>query len=194
MQAKTHNCQICKHPERTRIESLRASGVSIDVLAKKFKVHRDAVWRHYKSHVSADSKLNYLAGPATINELRDQAQKEGGSLLDYLITLRSLLMGAIVANAEAGSGITLGVLSGRLVEVLKEIGRLTGEIERLDSGVTVTNNIAIMASEPMVELQSGLMRLARLHPGARSDIVRLLRSLDAPAPKAPPMIEARADA
>ena len=191
LQATT--CQICRHPERERIEALRASGASLESLARKFKVHKDAVWRHWRDHVSPDLKTSYLAGPATIAELRDRAAKEGGSLLDYFTTLRSILMGAITASAEAQSAFTLAALSGRLVEVLKEIGKLTGEIERLNPGVNVTTNIAIMSDPRMVELQSGLLAVARTHPQARGDIVALLRRLDNPQPAhAAPLIECEA--
>ena len=67
------SCQVCRHPERERIEALRASGASLDALAKKFHVHRDAIWRHWKDHVSADLKIQYLAGPAEIAALSERA-------------------------------------------------------------------------------------------------------------------------
>jgi hypothetical protein len=35
---RSSRCQICRHPERTRIELMRASGVSLDVIASKFNV------------------------------------------------------------------------------------------------------------------------------------------------------------
>ncbi len=177
---KAPSCQICRHPERERIEALRASGASLDSLARKFHVSRDVIWRHWRQHVSPDVKTSYLAGPATIEALREKAAKEGGSLLDYLTTLRSILMGSIVASAEAGSAFGLSNLSGRMVEVLREIGKLTGEIERLNPGaVNVTTNVAIMTDPRMLDLQDGLLRIARTHPAARADIVALLRGLDA---------------
>jgi hypothetical protein len=172
-------CAICRHPERERIEVLRAGGASLESLARKFKVHKDAVWRHWRDHVSADLKTTYLCGAATIEALREKAASEKGSILDYLTTLRSILMGAVTASAEAGSATTLANLTGRLVEVLREIGKLTGAIERLNPGVNVTTNIAIMADPRMIELQSGLLQIARLHPGVRQDIIGLLRNLDA---------------
>ena len=196
---KPTTCAVCNHVERERIEALRASGASLDSLARKFKVHRDSIWRHWKDHVSAELKTNYLAGPATIAELKERAVKEGGSILDYLGILRSVLMGAITASAEAQSAFTLATLSGRLVEVLREIGQLTGEIERLNPSVNVTTNIAFMSDQRMIELQSGLLTIARTHPAARADIVALLRGLDSrpamPRPNgsaAPKMIEAEA--
>jgi hypothetical protein len=191
---KPRPCQVCRHKERERIEALKASGCSFDALAKKFRVHKDAIWRHWRDHVSAEMKTSYLAGPATIAELKERALAEGGTVLDYLVTLRSIIMGAITASAEAQSGFTLATLSGRLVEVLKEIGKLTGEIERLNPGINVTTNIAIMNDPRMIELQSGLLSIARVHPQARAEIVALLRGLDArleatPALQAPATIE-----
>ena len=56
----------------------------------------------------------------------------------YLTILRSILMGAVTASAEANSAFTLATLSGRLVEVLKEIGKITGEIERLNPSSITT--------------------------------------------------------
>jgi hypothetical protein len=176
--------------------ALRASGASLESLARKFKVHKDAVWRHWKDHVSVDLKVQYLAGPATIAELKERAVAEGGSILDHLTILRSILMGAVTASAEANSAFTLATLSGRLVEVLKEIGKLTGEIERLNPGVNVTNNVAIFANPQFAELQAGLLEVARVHPAARSDLISLLRGLGSrpamPAPNGPALIECEA--
>jgi hypothetical protein len=191
---KPRTCQICRHPERERIEALRASGASLESLARKFRVHKDAIWRHWKDHVSPDLKIQYLAGPATIAELKERAALEGGSILDHLTILRSILMGAITASAEAQSAFTLATLSGRLVEVLKEIGKLTGEIERLSPSISITNNLAILSDPRMIELQSGLLAIARKHPAARGDLVALLRGLDAAVPSrpSPPLIEGEA--
>ena len=193
---RSRTCQVCKHAERERIESLRASGASLDSLAKKFHVHRDAIWRHWKDHVSADLKVTYLSGPATIAELKERAAAEGGSILDHLSILRSILMGQITASAEAQSAFTLATLSSRLVEVLREIGKITGEIERLNPSVNVTTNIAIMSDPRMILLQEGLLTIARQVPEARGPIVELLRRLDSPdqMQPSPPMIEATAEA
>jgi transposase-like protein len=191
---KPRTCQVCRHPERERIEALRASGASLESLAKKFRVHKDSIWRHWKDHVSPDLKIQYLAGPATVAALKERAALEGGSILDHLSILRSILMGAITASAEAQSAFTLATLSGRLVAVLKAIGQLTGEIERLNPSISITNNLAILSDPRMIELQSGLLSIARKHPAARGDLVALLRGLDAAAPSRPlpPLIEGEA--
>ena len=92
-------------------------------------------------------------------------------------------MGAITASAEAQSAFSLAALSGRLVEVLKEIGKLTGEIERLNPSISITNNLAIMSDPRMIELTSGLLTIARSHPEVRGDLIALLRNLDSRAPQ-----------
>lgn len=173
-------CAVCRlgDGERVRLEALRCSGASLDSLAKKFRVSRDSVFRHMRSHCTPETKTSYLAGPATIAELKERAAQEGGSILDYLGVLRSILMGAITSTAEATSAATLAMLSGRLIETLREIGKLTGEIDRLNPSINVTTNVAIMSDPRMIELQSGLLTIARTHPAARGDIITLLRGLD----------------
>jgi hypothetical protein len=54
-------CSICAHPDRVRIEATRVAGASLDNIAKKFGVSRDAVHRHHVNHVSEDDKSRYLA-------------------------------------------------------------------------------------------------------------------------------------
>jgi len=90
---KTFRCQVCRHEERWRIELLRAGGASLDALALKFKVDRDAIWRHWNKHVSAEMKAGYLAGPVQLQELAAKAADTGGSVLDHLHAVRTVLMG-----------------------------------------------------------------------------------------------------
>ena len=127
-----------------------------------------------------DLKTAYLAGPATIAELKERAAKEGGSILDYLSGYFARSSWAPSPRApRRRSAFTLATLSGRLVEVLREIGKITGEIERLNPSVSITNTVAIFSDPKFLELQSGLLAIARAHPGARADIIALLRGLDA---------------
>jgi len=197
---KPTTCAVCNHAERERIEALRSAGASLEALGRKFGVSADSVFRHWKSHVSSDLKMAYLAGPGTIAQLKEKAVQEGASVLDYLTILRSVLMGSLTASAKANSAHTLAAISGRLVEVLREIGKITGEVERLNpSSVNVVTNVAVMTDQRMIELQSGLLTIARTHPEARADIVALLRGLDSRPAMAkpngaghPPMIEAEA--
>ena len=195
---KPTTCAVCNHVERERIEALRASGASLESLARKFKVH--------KTHLAA------LEGPRqrrTQDELprrpcddrRAEGARRQGRWIDPRLPRHSAMGpdGRHHGERRGAGGLSLATLSGRLVEVLREIGKLTGEIERLNPSVNVTTNIAFMSDQRMIELQSGLLTIARTHPAARADIVALLRGLDTrpamPRPNgaaSPKMIEGEA--
>ena len=54
---RSTTCTICKHPERHRIEMLRIGGASLDAVAEKFGVGRDAIHRHVANQQPAGNKL-----------------------------------------------------------------------------------------------------------------------------------------
>jgi hypothetical protein len=158
-----------------------AAGSSYRALAAKFPgLSRDQLHRHHRrGHVAPAKIANCLAGVETIRELKERAVAENGAVIDYLASLRSILMGAIVRNAEANSASSLMMLSGRMIQTLEAIGRITGEIEKNNPSISVTTNVAVMSDPRMLQLQSGLLAIARQIPEARAPIVALLRDLDA---------------
>jgi hypothetical protein len=197
---KPTTCCICNHQERERIEALRAAGASLENLSRRFGVSRDSVWRHWNAHVDNDTKLAYLAGPSTIAELKEKALKEGGTVLDYLTILRSLLLGTLTDCVKIKAPHALAPIAGRLIETLREIGKLTGEIGQLAApsvNVNVATNVAFMGDQRMLDLQDGLLTIARQFPEARAAIIALLRGIDARPAKPngaghPPLLEAEA--
>jgi hypothetical protein len=186
-------CQVCHHQERVRIEALRTAGVSLDKLAEQFAIPRDAIWRHCERHVSDETKVGYLLGPAKVADLANAAADESRSVIDNLPITRSIIMNALDKSAQANKPYEVDRLSGRMVEVMREIGRITGEVRDFASTtINVSNNVQILNSQPFMELQSGLLQVCASHPEARADIIRLFHELDArhsvPAPK---LIDAR---
>jgi hypothetical protein len=133
-------CQVCKHPERIRIEALHVGGVTLDALAAEFGCQRDAIHRHCKFHVSKIAKINYLAGPTQIATLAQAAARENKSILEYLSVIRSILMAQLVKQAEKGNALTAGRISGYLTTVLQTLGKITGEISGLASATLTINN------------------------------------------------------
>ena len=88
---------------------------------------------------------------------------------------------SFLSAAEAADRPGLAIISGRLLEALRELGKLTGELREV-AGINVTNNtLNLIASPQFLSLQTGLLDVCRKHPSARSDIIGLLRSLDATA-------------
>jgi hypothetical protein len=191
---RPRRCAVCRHPERARIEMLRAGGASYESIGSKFGLHRDAVWRHWRDHTSPERKAQLLAGPVQLHELAQRAAAEGLSLLDYLSVVPSVLMAQLQAGAEAGDPHGTSATAGRLLQCLSEIGRITGELARIgNAGVTVTNNVMILNSPAFGQLQTVILRALAPHPGARADVILALRQLETePEPVAAPLaLEAR---
>ena len=78
----------------------RLSGASLDSIATKFGIKRDAIWRHMEAHVDADRRA-MLVADVPLKELADRAAREGVSLLDYFAVIRSTLMSQMIAAASA---------------------------------------------------------------------------------------------
>ena len=172
-------CGVCSHKDRARIEMLRVGGVPLRVLSKQFSVSKDSVWRHFEKHVSPQRRAELTAGPAKVEQLANAAADESKSLLDYLGIARAVLFNQFLNAAEAGDRAGVANVAGRLLESLREIGRLTGEMREI-SGISITNNtLNIVGSPEFQALSEGLLAIARTHPSARADIVALLRGLDA---------------
>jgi hypothetical protein len=190
------SCEACRHTERARIEFLRMSGVSLRTLQKQFGVSKDVILRHVRNHMSPQRKAELVAGPAAVEGLAEAAADESKSLLDYLSITRSVLFNQFLACAEAGDRNGVAAVAGRLLDTLREVGRLTGELRSI-AGINVTNNtVNFIGSPEFSQLSAGLLGIARAHPAARADIITLLRGLDAkpngPMPHAGDLIEGEA--
>lgn len=189
----SQRCQVCRHEERWRIELLRAGGASLDSLAQKFSVDRDAIWRHWQNHVTDEAKATYLVGPADMATLAEKAAAEGDSVLDYLRMCRSTLVAQLAAMNEAGDARGAGYITGQLVKVLETIARVTGEIGDLARSVTINNtNVAVVNHPQFASVQATMLRALAPFPDARTAVVAALRHLDsgsAPTGSAAKVIE-----
>jgi hypothetical protein len=178
-QKLSHRCQVCRHPERWRIELLRAGGASLDSLAEKFSLDRDAIWRHWQNHVTTEMKASYLCGPAQLAELAEKAAAEGDSVLDHLRMIRTVLTGQLAAMNEAGDGRGVAYVAGRLTATLETIARVTGELGSMAQSINVTNNLTVLAEHPaFLRMQATMLRALAAFPDARASVVAALRDLD----------------
>ena len=189
---RSARCQICRHAERTRIELMRASGVSLDVIAEKFKVGRDAVNRHWHGHVSEQMKASFLAGPLQLEELAQKAADTGMSVLDHLHAIRVVLFSHLTTATEAGDGGLAANVAGRLTHVLETIARISGELGALATNTTfnITNNQVVLTQTPaFLKVQASLLHALAPFPEARAAVVAALRELDGDnAPAAVPAL------
>jgi len=183
-------CQVCRHPDRWRLELLRAGGAGLDVLVAKFGLSRDSIFRHWHDHVSDEAKAGYLCGPAELEKLAEKAALEGDTVIDYLKLCRTALVGQLAAMTEAGDGRGAAYIASALTKTLEAMARVTGEMGTLANTINInnTNNVAIVNSPQFATLQATMLRALAPYPDARGAVVLALRDLDAqPAPVAPAM-------
>lgn len=175
--------QIASHPERLSIELARVKGVPLETIARRFDVHRDAIWRHM---ASLDPEYRAaLAADVPIAELAERAAAEGGSVLDNLAVLRGGLMQAALVAKAGGDHHAYSSLARVALEVIRETGKLTGEMVNAPSITNITNNVAVMMHSPLVlRLQAMLVERLQPHPQALAAVLEGLAELDAASPPA----------
>jgi hypothetical protein len=155
--------------------------------------HEILISRHFLNHVSDRRRAELIAGPAQVEGLAAQAADESRSLLDYLRITRSVLFNQFLNAAEAGDRNGVVMTAKQLLDSLREVGKLTGELRDL-SGLTINNNtVNFIGSPEFSRLSDGLLSIARAHSEVKDDILRLLRGLEtAPAGAGAALIEGKA--
>jgi hypothetical protein len=166
----------------------RLSGASLDSIAIKFGLKRDAIWRHMEAHVDADRRA-LLVADVPLKELADKAAAEGVSLLEYFSVVRSTVLSQMIAAASMNDRHGTATLAGRATEVLREIGKLTGEILRSAPIGNVTNNFVLMASPQFVALERMLVEKLAPHPEALRAVLEGLRDLEGDDASSVPTID-----
>jgi hypothetical protein len=172
-------CRTCNHPERGRIEVSCARGVSFEVIATQFGLKKDTVYRHWKKHVTDKTKATLIGGRAKLAALVERANAENMSSLEYFAIDRSQLMDGFLACADAADVWGMTSLGARLFETLREIGKRTGEIQRI-SGVTINNdNRSIILQSPVIaEIEAALITTLAPYPAARIAVIAALRKIE----------------
>lgn len=175
-----NRCQICRHPERARIELLHCAGVSLDRIAAKFGVHRDAIWRHAAAHMTEEQRASLILGPAKLGDLIEATAEEAGAVLEHYSIVRSVLFNQLMKVARNDDADGVAKISARITHVLRDIAKITGELTTFTNStvINVQNNSTVINSAPFTDLQSGLLRVCAAHPDALSDIVALFHELD----------------
>jgi AcrR family transcriptional regulator len=174
---KAARCHVCKHVDRALIEQTRVAGASLDTIAAKYGVSRDAIYRHMKSHVSEDARADYLAG-IPLKELAIKAAEEGVSVLEHFSIVRAVLMKQFQLASSVNDRNAVGSLAGRLTEVLRAIGHISGEMGSMAANSITINNVSIMNSPVFANLQANLLHALAPFPEARAAVVTALRAMD----------------
>ena len=171
------SCHVCSSPHRHEIEAARVAGCSLDAIAAKYAISRDAVWRHCSRHVTESAKAAYLAD-VPLAEVAERAAKEGGSILSYLALVRATVTGQMLLAAQTNDGHRVAVLAGRAIECLTTIGKFSGELSELRS-LTVNNSVTFINSPAFTRLEAMLLDRLKAHPAALAAVLDGLSDLEA---------------
>lgn len=186
--------QISKHPNRLEIELASLAGMSLDRIANRFNVRRDAIWRHMKALDPAYRAA--LIADVPLEEMAARAAAEGLSLLDQLAVLRQSLLHAAIEAKAAGDHYAHATLANAAVKAIREAGHLSGELRGAPTITNITNNVAvIMASPTMQRLKHVILESLAPHPEALASVVDALEAMEAAPPEPDQtmgMIDARA--
>lgn len=154
---------------------LLAGGAGVRAVARKFGVSPHALYRHWNGHVDDARKASLIAGPVRLTELADRAADESGSLIDHFIILRNTLYRRLDVCDAAGDANQVSALAGRIIELLREMGKLTGVLAK--SGISITQN-NLFISPQWAEVQAALVQALGRHPQARADVIRAFREIE----------------
>jgi hypothetical protein len=175
---KIPQCKVCNHIDRARIEFGHVSGISLDSLAANFKLSRDSIWRHCQKHLTDNDRSEYLAA-VPLKELAEKAAVEGMSVLEHLSIVRATLMRQFQLAASVNDRQGTATLAGRLTEVLRAIGQLTGELGSMAvNNLTINNTTNILNSPIFATLQANMLHALAPYPDARAAVVMALRAMD----------------
>jgi hypothetical protein len=170
-------CVVCNHKDRALIEFARVAGASLDSIAAKHGISRDAVWRHTDKHIDDATRADYLA-QVPMKDLAAKAAEEGTSVLGYFSIIRATLMTQFQLAASLNDRTATATLAGRLTEVLRAIGSISGEMGSMAVNNLTINNVSIMNSPVFASLQANLLHALAPFPEARAAVVNALRNMD----------------
>jgi hypothetical protein len=130
-----------------------------------------------KNHVTDEQRADILAS-VPMKDLAAKAAAEGTSVLEYFAIIRGILMGRLQLAASVGDNGATSNLAGRLTEVLREIGRASGELGSMAAANVTVNNTVILNSPIVANLQAAILHALTPYPEARNAVVSALRQID----------------
>jgi hypothetical protein len=188
-------CTVCIHPDRFLVEAEVVAGISRRAIAAKHSLGLRALFRHMKTHVTAEERAEILAD-IPMAELAERAAREGVSLLDYLAIIRRTVMRALLTASSYGDVNAISKLSARGTELLRLQAELAGDLSKVavairQSTTTIHNTLTFTQSPMFGRLQRMLVdRLARAHPAAFAAVLEGIAELAAEETPAPPLLGA----
>jgi hypothetical protein len=173
-------CKVCIHPQRHLIELGLIHKVPVRVLARKFELTKDAVFRHRRLHLTPQmiAAIATAAHPTEVD--LDQLQRtESEGLLGSLVGQRARLQLLSEMALEAGEITSATSVERAITSSLELTSKLLGMIiHRHD-----VRSTSILISADYLELRARIVQALKPYPEAAKAVGRALAEIELAAAK-----------
>lgn len=173
-------CTVCQHRERAGIDLALARGVSVRALASRYKLGRDALYRHQKNHLPPQLRASLIAGPDLDIDLDKLRETESQSLLVNIVSVRGRLFSSLDVAEECGDVNMVARVANALHSNFELTGKLLGDLHQ--GGSTTINNVLVMPA--YVEMRVELVNALRPFPEAARAVASVLHTIEHKAAEA----------
>jgi hypothetical protein len=148
-------------------------------MGRKYSISYDALWRHWRRHLSVEQKDRLRFGDAPAHKLAGMVAEEGISVMRDLNFARKSIIESLAA-APAQDGHARATLAGRLHENARIRGLISGELSKSPL-VQINNNTQnnVFSNDAgFVEFQGELIAALRGFPDARRAVLDVFERLE----------------
>lgn len=172
-------CKVCKHESVGTINVALARGAAAAMIAAKFGISRDSVYRHFHRHLSGPvlDRLRVRSLTTIVGKnlsLPEIVANENQTLLAQIIALKASILTSVQAAEIAGEGRLVSSLIGRLTKLLELESRILGQVTT--GSVTINNNY--LSSESFVRARTAIVSALRPFPQAAVAVSRALLQIE----------------
>jgi hypothetical protein len=166
-------CCVCGHPQRHLIELALVHKLPVRVIARRFELSKDSVFRHRRLHMPAQlvAAIATAAHPSEI-DIEQLQRSESEGLLGSLVAQRArlqLISELCFEAGELGAAVsTEKAITGSLELTSKLLGMIVGR--------TQTTNILISAD--YLRLRGAIVKALRPYPDAARAVGAALAELE----------------
>lgn len=172
------NCQVCESPNRAQIELSLCHGISSPVLARRYGVSAQAVWRHKTKHLSPQqfAAIKNVIKP-TAADLDALKTSESERLLSELVLQRARLQAVTDIATEVKDARTAVSVERAITFNLQLVAQICGKLVSRHE----VSHTALMLSPAYVELRQAIIAALRPFPEAARAVGAALHQLESTA-------------
>ena len=173
-------CTICAHERRHQIEIGLVHQVPHRVLAKRFGVSTDAIYRHGRRHLPPQARAAMLTAlkPSEVDlEALQRSESEG--ILSQLVAQRARLQQHGEIAIELGDVRAAVAVEGAVTANLTLVAKLLGQLVQHHE----VRSTSLLISPDYIALRSAIVRALAPYPDASRAVGRALADLETAAAK-----------